>query len=255
MKFNILILLVVVILLLFGCKEKGTRYESHIFNSNKNEKTLLYRFLKPLKYRKNIEYPLVIFLHGAGERGEDNMKQLMHGAKIFETKENLKKYPTFVIAPQCPKGQRWVEVDWSLEKHSMPENPSEPVALLMELIESVENQYNIDKDRIYVTGLSMGGFGTWDLLARYPDVFSAGAPVCGGADVTTAKIIKDIPIWAFHGSIDKTVNPQRTRDMINAIIDAGGNPKFTEYDSVAHNSWDNAYGDPKLLEWMFKQGK
>ncbi len=254
MKFKGVIMFVM-LLMIFGCGKKETKYEAYKFKNGGNRDTLLYRLLKPVNYDKEIKYPLVIFLHGAGERGQDNIKQLMHGAKIFETDENLEKYSSFVIAPQCPEGQRWVEVDWNLDKHTMPENPSEPVRLLMKLIDSFEKQYNIDKDRIYVTGLSMGGFGTWDLIARYPDMFAAAAPICGGGDVKTANIIKDIPIWAFHGSIDKTVNPQRTRDMIKAIEDAGGNPKFTEYDSVAHNSWDNAYGDPKLLEWMFEQEK
>jgi len=249
------LIMFVMILILFGCGKKETRYEAYSFKNGKDGKMLLYRLLKPTNYDKNVKYPLVIFLHGAGERGQDNMKQLMHGAKIFETKVNLKKYPCFVIVPQCPEGQRWVEVDWSLEKHIMPENPSEPVNLLMELIDSFEKRYNVDENRIYVTGLSMGGFGTWDLIARYPNMFAAATPVCGGGDVTTAKIIKNIPIWAFHGAIDKTVNPQRTRDMIKAIEDAGGNPQFTEYDSVAHNAWDKAYGDPKLLEWMFEQEK
>lgn len=254
MKFKGVIMFVM-LLMIFGCGKKSTRYEAHKFKNEKDGEMLLYRLLKPTDYNKYVKYPLVIFLHGAGERGQDNMKQLMHGAKIFEKDVNLEKYPCFVIAPQCPEGQRWVEVDWDLDKHIMPENSSEPVRLLMKLIYSFEKQYNINKDKIYITGLSMGGFGTWDLIARYPDIFAAAAPVCGGGDVETADIIKDIPIWAFHGSIDKTVNPQRTRDMIKAIKNAGGNPKFTEYDSVAHNSWDNAYSDPKLLEWMFEKEK
>ncbi|MEA1986463.1 MAG: prolyl oligopeptidase family serine peptidase [Candidatus Marinimicrobia bacterium] len=255
MKLKVLVIILFAIVFTISCSKKWTKFEAHGFKYDKDGKMLLYRLLKPKNYDMEKKYPLVIFLHGSGERGSDNKKQLMHGAKIFETKGNMEKYPCFVIAPQCPEGQRWVEVDWNLEQHTMPENPSESVYLLMKLIDSFQKRYSIDESRIYVTGLSMGGFGTWDLLARYPEMFSAGAPVCGGADVKTAKIIKDIPIWGFHGALDKTVNPNRTRDMIKAIKDAGGNPKFTEYDSLAHNAWDKTYGNPELLEWMFGQEK
>lgn len=129
-------------------------------------KTLAYRLLKPENYDSKTVYPLVIFLHGAGERGSDNTKQLIHGVSEFAKPENRKAYPCFLLAPQCPDGKRWVEVDWGADKHTQPKNPSDPMKLLLELIPEFQKEYRVDPKCIYVTGLSMGGFGTWDLVAQ-----------------------------------------------------------------------------------------
>src|SRR5262249_33303017 len=143
-------------------------------------KVLRYRLLKPDNYDPKQSYPLVIFLHGAGERGDDNEKQLLHGIPEFARTENRRQYPCFLVAPQCPGGARWVEVDWGAERHTRPKEPSEPARLTLELIAALQKECRIDPQRIYVTGLSMGGFGTWDLVSRRPDLFAAAAPVCGG---------------------------------------------------------------------------
>ena len=216
-------------------------------------KKLPYRLLKPLAVENGKRYPLVIFLHGAGERGADNEKQLVHGVPQFAAEENRKKYPCFLIAPQCPEGKRWVEVDWGSDSHTMPKEPGEAGRLTLELIDKLVKELPIDRDRVYITGLSMGGYGTWDLLARRPELFAAAAPVCGGADESTAEKIKHIPVWVFHGAKDTAVKPARSRNMFAALEKAGANPKYTEYPDVGHNSWDNAYRDPKLFEWMFAQ--
>jgi predicted peptidase len=198
-------------------------------------------------------YPLIIFLHGAGERGNDNEIQIAHVKGIFLDSLNRKKFPAFVIAPQCPTGKRWVESSWKVSKHIMPEKPSISIALTMQLIDSMINNFPIDKKRIYITGLSMGGFGTWDLICRYPNKFAAAIPICGGGDITMAKKIKNKPIWAFHGSEDKVVKVILTREMINSIKQEGGTPKYTEYKGVGHDSWVKAYREKELLEWLFKQ--
>ncbi|MCD6336800.1 MAG: dienelactone hydrolase family protein [Candidatus Marinimicrobia bacterium] len=223
---------------------------------NEDNDTLLYRMLEPQKKCPLKKYPLVIFLHGSGERGNDNERQLIWGAGAFIKEENLKKYPCYVVAPQCPAEKRWLEINWALPTHIMPDEPSETMALVMELIDQVIDNYPINIHRIYVTGLSMGGYGTWDLISRIPERIAAAAPVCGGADENQAPKLVDMPIWVFHGADDTTVPPDRSRHMVQAIKDAGGTKiKFTEYPGVGHGSWKLAYADPEFLKWMFKQKK
>jgi predicted peptidase len=220
-----------------------------------NGKTLPYRLLKPDDYDPKKKYPLVVFLHGAGERGTDNAKQLIHGVPEFAKPDVRKAHPCFLIAPQCPDKARWVEVDWGADSHTMPKEPSEPMRLLLELIPALQKEYSIDDKRLYVTGLSMGGFGTWDLIARKSDWFAAAAPICGGADEATAEKLVKTPVWAFHGDKDPAVKPSRSRNMIEALKKAGGKPKYTEYKDVGHNSWGPAYTDPELMKWLFEQKK
>ena len=227
--------------------------EKHVLEDD--GRRLPYRLLRPLKVEPGKKYPLVVFLHGAGERGTDNEKQLIHGVPQFATLENRKKYPCFLIAPQCPEEKKWVEVDWSADSHTQPKEPGEVGKLTLTLIEEEIKELPVDPTRVYITGLSMGGYGTWDLVARRPDLFAAAAAICGGADETTAPKIKDIPIWAFHGAKDTAVKPDRSRHMIAALKKAGGKPKYTEYADVGHNSWDNAYRDPQFFQWLFAQRK
>ena len=228
-------------------------FEERVFSPRAGEQ-LKYRLMLPKDYSPTgtEEYPLVLFLHGAGERGDDNLKQLVHGMKDFSKEENRQKYPCFVIAPQCPEGKRWVEVDWTLDAHTQPAE-STPLALTRELIELLRNRLKVDSKRIYVTGLSMGGFGTWDLVTRTPDLFAAAAPICGGADEALAGRVTKLPIWAFHGDKDSVVKVERSRRMIDAIQKAGGMPKYTEYPEVNHDSWTRTYADPKFMEWLFAQ--
>lgn len=230
---------------------------------NEND-TLPYNILFPLRYPSNIgdsslqinnneRYPLIIFLHGSGERGRDNKIQITHIKELFTNPDNMKKFPSFVFAPQCPSGKRWVESDWKVSKHIMPGTPSYAMVLTMKLIEDLQQKYPIDNKRIYVTGLSMGGFGTWDIISRYPGKFAAAIPICGGGDVNKAPLLVNTPVWAFHGSNDKVVKVILTRDMIIAIQNSGGKPKYTEYKGVGHDSWVKAYKEKGLLEWLFKQ--
>jgi predicted peptidase len=232
----------------------------------KNDDTLPYNLLIPMDFENSFndsrekvleekKYPLVLFLHGAGERGTDNEKQIIHIEKLFSNPENRERFQTFVVAPQCPEGKRWVEVNWSAKSHSVPEEPSwamnNTILLLKKLVES----YPVDTTRIYVTGLSMGGYGTWDIISRYPDKFAAAIAICGGGDEKMASKIKNIPVWAFHGSNDKVVPVSRSRNMVSAIKQAGGNPKYTEYKGVGHGSWIKAYNEKNLLDWLFEQKK
>lgn len=212
-------------------------------------KTLPYRLLKPESYDPKQKYPLVIFLHGAGERGNNNEAQLVHGVPEFAKPENRQKYPCFLIAPQCPRGDRWA--DWDAKQQTS--KPLEPLRLVSELIDQVQKEYSIDPNRIYVTGLSMGGYGTWDLIERYPDRFAAAVPICGGGDPSKAATIAKLPIWAFHGGKDPVVKPELSRTMVEALKKAGGQPKYTEYPDVAHDSWVPAYREPEMFAWLFAQ--
>jgi predicted peptidase len=227
-------------------------YEKATFSAGGQK--LLYRVLKPAPIETGKKYPLVLFLHGAGERGDNNAAQLIHGSVLFTKAENRAKYPCFVIFPQCPNGKRWVEVDWSDKKsHVSPKESSEPMRLTRQMLDQFLKDNPVDTKRIYVMGLSMGGFGTWDFAQRYPDLIAAAAPICGGADDSTAAKIKHISIWAFHGSDDTAVWPQRTRSMVEALKKAKGSVRYSEYEKVGHNSWSRAFAEPELLAWMFAQ--
>lgn len=220
----------------------------------KDGKTLPYRLLHPPAGTTGAVWPLVVFLHGAGERGDDNAAQLKVCRPAFATPELRARFPCFVLAPQCPVGKRWVEVNWGAKApHQQPVAPSESMALLLELIPALRQELPIDASRIYLTGISMGGFGTWDLLARKPDWFAAAVPICGGADDSTAPALAGIPIWTFHGDRDATVTVERTRSMVAALLKAGGTPRYTEYADTPHNSWSRAYAEPELHRWLFAQ--
>jgi predicted peptidase len=214
---------------------------------------LPYRLLTPQPIAKGKQYPLVIFLHGAGERGDDNAKQLIHGAKIFTKPFYRKHYPCFVLAPQCPEEQKWVDTDWKGDKQIFPETPTVPMKVLIALIDSFIKANNVDTSRIYVTGLSMGGFGTWDLAYRMNTRIAAVVPICGGGDEDKAEMIKSIPAWAFHGDKDPLVKPFRSANMVNAINKAGGKARLTMYRNAGHDSWTRTYDNPEVIKWMFSQ--
>jgi len=236
-----------------GADVARERFEARVFKSG--DGSLPYRLLRPKDYDANQRYPLVIFYHGAGECGDDNVKQLVHGMNDFASDDVMEKYPCFVVAPQCPDGVQWVDTPWTADAHTMPEKPTEPLRLSLELITSLQSEFSIDASRLYVTGLSMGGFGVWDAIQRYPNRFAAAVPICSGGDPAFAKQLAQLPIWAFHGDEDGTVKPKRSRDMIAALKAAGGSPKYTEYPGVGHNSWAATYADREMYAWLFARKK
>jgi predicted peptidase len=214
--------------------------------------TLQYRQLVS-DYDTVSKYPLVIFLHGSGERGNDNEAQLKWGVMNFASTENMKMHRPIVIAPQCPKGMRWG--NFSEENMALLPRPTLPMQLLRELIQQAISQLPIDPNRIYITGLSMGGFGTFDALARYPDLFAAAVPVCGGGDVTQAAKFSHVPLWIFHGARDTAVSPVLSHEMVAALTKAGAYPGFTQYPEAGHFSWVAAYSDAMMMDWLFRQQK
>jgi predicted peptidase len=214
---------------------------------------LRYRLLKPEPYDPKKKYPLVLFLHGAGERGDDNNKQLVHGVAEFAKAENRQKYPCFLVAPQCPNEQLWSDSDWRNDAPTLPKEPTAAMRLTLELLEVLQKDFAIDADRLYVTGLSMGGFGTWDVILRHPKQFAAAVPICGGGDPSLATRIAKMPIWVFHGAKDRAVPVSASRKMVAALKKATGHPKYTEYPNVDHFSWVPAYRDPEMFRWLFGQ--
>jgi predicted peptidase len=212
--------------------------------------TLPYRLLKPVSPSALEVFPLIIFLHGSGERGNDNEAQLKYMTDLFLDSKYRGKYPCYVLAPQCPKKNVWADYN---RDGTLSKEPATPARLVMELVDKISSEFAIDSSRIYITGLSMGGYGTWDLLARYPGKFAAAVPICGGGDVQTASRIKHIPLWAFHGAKDPVVPPSQSRKMIKALQQAGGSPGYTEYPDIEHTSWVQAYQEPHLVPWLFKQ--
>ncbi|MCX6207869.1 MAG: prolyl oligopeptidase family serine peptidase [Bacteroidetes bacterium] len=247
------------ILYFIGCFYAGNAQPSLFsfekFTNGKGD-TLNYRQLYP-DYDPIRKYPLVIFLHGSGERGNDNEAQLKWGVKNFATDQNMQLHPAFVIAPQCPTNSDWSNISYD-EKRStvlLQKTPSKQMELLVALIHETSKKFPIDTNRIYITGLSMGGFGTFDAIERYPNLFAAAVPVCGGGDITKAGLIKHIPIWIFHGAEDASVNPTFSISMIEALSKVGAHPGFTQYPEVGHFSWIAAYSDPLMMEWLFRQHK
>lgn len=235
----------------------AARFMAITYESPKGEE-MPYRFLVPRRYNARKAYPLVLFLHGAGERGEDNLKTCKHALPEFSSDYVMEKYPAFVIAPQVPDDESWTKADLGLLLKGPSAADPEPyrsLRLAMEIVEQVRKQYNIDPHRIYITGISMGGYGTWDALWRWPELFAAGAPICGGGDVTKAPLIAKTPIWVFHGGADPTVPVAKSREMVEAVKQAGGTVKYTEYPGVKHDSWTQTYRNPEFYKWLFAQKK
>jgi len=196
-----------------------------------------YQIFVPHDYKGDKAYPIILFLHGAGETGVDGEKQVAVGiGKAI--KKDEKAFPFIVVLPQSQKKT------WKAE--------SEDGKRALAILDDTCKAYKVDDKRQYLTGLSMGGFGTWSIVAANPDRWAAIAPICGGGDVKSASKIKDVPCWNFHGDNDTSVKVEQSRKMIQALKDAGGNPRYTEYPGVGHNSWDRAYGTAELYRWLLE---
>ncbi len=223
--------------------------------------TLKYRILYPENFDAHKKYPVVFFLHGSGERGNDNEKQLTHGAKLFLGDDFRKNYQSIVIFPQCPESSYWsnVEIENVTGKRFFNflkgGEPTKSMALLLGLTDQITNKPFADKAKIYVGGLSMGGMGTFEILRRKPKTFAAAFPICGGDNVANVKKYRNVPLWIFHGGMDDVVNPQLSYNIYHALKTIGHTPKFTVYPKANHNSWDSAFAEPTLISWLFSQAK
>ncbi|GGG05980.1 phospholipase [Dokdonia pacifica] len=224
------------------------------------DKTLPYRILKPIDFDESKTYPLHIFLHGSGERGDDNQAQLKHGSELF-IKQNP-TYPAIVIFPQCPADDYWAQRTYSRNekiganvfKFPKESEPTWAMSAVMALIDQYLEEAYIDKNRVYVSGLSMGGMGTFELLSRRPSLFAAATPICGGGNSdNVAKWAQQTPVWIFHGEDDNVVPSNYSKVMYNSLLKMKATPKLTLYKNVGHNSWDNAFAEKKLFAWIYSK--
>lgn len=236
-----------------------TLFEKRTYTSATGH-TLPYRILFPENYDRSKKYPVVLFLHGAGERGNDNEKQLTHGAKLFLTPENRKNFPAIIIFPQCPAESYWGSVTIDRTKtpftfdfdYTRPE--PEPLRMAIALVKQIRAEEGVDKKRIYITGLSMGGMGTFEAVYRYPNLFAAATPICGGGDATHYdKRIRKIPFSIYHGDADSVVGVAESRRMVEKLKELKASVRYKEFPDVNHNSWDNAFAEPDYLSWMFSK--
>ena len=238
-------------------------FTKHVYCNPKGEQ-MPYRLFAPAGLQPNRTYPLVVFLHGSSGGGTDNARQLqganIFGALVWTLPENQKRHPAFVLAPQTDENWACTIFD--------PENPPQTIAdirfcrpeilgvaarLAFEVVDSLLETLPIDRTRVYVTGHSMGGAGTWHMIAHRPRFFAAAVPVCGHPLPATARLVKDVPIWNFHGTDDDVEPVETSRAMIEALRTAGGRPRHTEYAGVGHNVFMWAYTEPAVVEWLFAQ--
>ena len=222
-------------------------YEKRSFEDEDGQK-LLYRLLKPPSLEKGKKYPVLVCLHGSGGRGEDNRKNLSgtRASQVIANPKMVKKFPCFAFVPQCPP-----EGSWSSRREKEGRQDYIPVALAA--LDALLNEFEkvVDPRRIYVTGQSMGGAGTYNMLSSRPGFFAAGAPVCGGWKLEDAPKLARSPIWIFHGANDRIVPTKYSRELHVALKQARAVVKYTEYPGVGHNSWTKAYADPEFWDWMF----
>jgi predicted peptidase len=195
---------------------------------------------------------VLLFLHGAGERGNDNCKQLVHGSEAVVEFLEINKIKCRVIFPQCPNDIKWVALDWDKTGHEMPQVASKPMNAVIELLKEVLNYSNVDKSRVYVSGISMGGYGSWDILLRCPNTFAAALINCGGADVSKVSALKDMPITVYHGQIDSVVPVENSRAIVKALKDAGSTLiEYHEIRKCDHNCWTPCFDDFHNWERLF----
>jgi predicted peptidase len=225
--------------------------------TNAAGESLKYRLFLPKDYDASKKYPLVLVFHGAGQRGDDNRKQLAPYAAGWIDDAVQSKHPSILILPQCPPNVKWAETPFEKGSYSFSAVPiSQPMKLAKEILDQVMREKSVDKNRVYVMGASMGGYGIWNFIMRYPELVAAAVPVCGAGDPTMAETLKQVPIWAFHGDKDSIVPASGSQDMADAIAKAGGTKmKLTMYPGVDHNSYEMAWRDPALVEWVFSQSK
>lgn len=226
--------------------------------------TLHYRILFPVDFDAAKKYPVLFVLHGAGERGNDNEAQLAYGTKLFLEDTIRDKYPAIIVFPQCPVASYWSNV--KIEKDSASNKskfiftydkpPTIAMTMLLGLVDQFLDKPFVNKHRLYVGGLSMGGMGTYEIIGRKPNIFAAAFAICGGDNTLNAKkYAKKVPLWIFHGEKDSVVPYTHSEAVVAAVKSEGGDPKYTLYPQDDHNSWNDAFKEPQLIPWLFSHSK
>lgn len=221
---------------------------------------LLYRLYIPEDIPKNNKIPLILYLHGGGSNGQDNISQIEFGAKklALNSKKNNSK-EAFILCPQCPKGKQWLNTQFksipftNYDQDQIPE--SNEMKMIIKLIKELIDNNPIDSNKIYVTGASMGGSGTWDIITRYPNFFAAAAPLNGVSDPSKANRISKLPLWAFHGEQDNISDVNNTRNMMNELVKFNTSCKYTEYPQLGHIIEKEVYSNKDFLTWLFNQSR
>lgn len=233
-------------------------YLAEKFVSSKKD-TLNYRYIVPENMQEGQQYPLVLFLHGAGERGSDNEKQLTHGGQMFLNPVNREKYPAFVLFPQCPEKAFWAypaRPD-SYSPVRMPQLKEQPPIFqaVKELLDTYLENPQVDKKRVYIVGLSMGAMGTYDMISRYPEIFAAAIPICGTVNPAKLNAVKghDIHVRIFHGDADDVVPVAGSREAYKTLKSLGVDVEYIEFPGCNHGSWNPAFNYPDFMQWLFSQ--
>lgn len=259
-RFKLIIPLVLLFYGLNGIAQDFTKYEKGNFIKKKD--SIPYRILFPENFDPAKQYPILFFLHGRGESGNDNQKQLTHGGKLFLKDEFRKQFPAIVVFPQCAADSYWANVNISTEANGKrlfnfqeKGKPTRAMQALLGLVADFMDKPYVNKKQVYVGGLSMGGMGTYELLRRKPRLFAAAFAICGGDHVANVQRYKKIPLWIFHGEKDDVV-PASCSILIADQLKVLGHPaKLTLYPEANHNSWDRAFAEPDLLSWLFSNRK
>lgn len=234
-------------------------FKKHVHITTEGD-TVPYRLLLPEHYDSLRQYPIILFLHGAGERGDDNEAQLTHGASSFLKDTNRSKHPSIVIAPQCPKDSYWasVEVDRSQYPLTLTFDYTRDMTYALKAALDILDKTIVDKSadpkRVYITGLSMGGMGTFEAVYKRPELFAAAIPICGGGDDQAySNMDINTPFWIFHGDADQVVEVNHSRKLYDILKEQHTPVQYTEYPNVNHNSWDKAYREEMLFTWLYSQ--
>lgn len=260
-SFSLLILFSAILMTKSPAEAQNELYQARLFMHEAD--TMPYRMLLPAGFDRQKKYPLIVFLHGSGERGNDNQAQLVHGASLFTRPDIKAQYPALVIFPQCALDDYWANMVDSVDSDSSrqftfyPEREAgKGLQMVMQLITQLASEKWVDQSRIYIGGLSMGGMGTFELLYRMPDTFAAAFPMCGGGDPeATQNYANKVPLWIFHGQDDPVVNPEYSIAMAKAIKAHGGTVKLSLYPGVGHDVWTPAFQEAELLPWLFSHHK
>lgn len=252
-----------IIILVFSLGSKAQdfkKYDKGKFIKGKD--SIYYRILFPENFSADKKYPVLFFLHGSGERGNDNEKQLTHGGKLFLKPEIRKQFPAIIIFPQCTEDSFWANVKFDKDEQGKRSisfqkrgKPTKSMKALLGMIDNFLDKPYVNHNQVYIGGLSMGGMGTYELLRRKPKLFAAAIAICGGDNVANVQKYKNVPLWIFHGEKDEVVPVGFSTMISDQLKVLGKDPKLTLYPDAHHNSWDAAFADPNLLPWLFSNQK